>query len=63
MADVAIISDFLAVITLVFTIVAAKTSGRSDVTDIVGVGLPVGLHFREKVALVDALHFRNRSVN
>ena len=48
-ADVAIVADDFAGITLVLAIVTTETTRRRQVTDIVWVSLPVSLHFREKV--------------
>ena len=54
-ADVAIVLDNLASITDVFAVVAAETTGEVKMADIVGVGLPVGLHLREEVSLKNTL--------
>lgn len=62
-ADVAIVSDNLAGITHVFSVVAAEASREMKMPDIVGVGRPVSLHLREEVCLKDTLGFRDRAFN
>ena len=62
-ADIAIVGDHLAGIALVLTIVATETTRRLHVTDVVWVGLPVGLHLRKEIVLINALNLRNGSVN
>ena len=49
MADVAIAADDFAGITLVLAVVTTETTRRRQVTDIVWMSLPIGLHFRKKV--------------
>ena len=62
-ADVAIVADHSAVTTLVLAVVTPKTSGRSQVTDVVWMSLPVSLHLREEIDLIDALNLLDGAVN
>lgn len=59
MARVAIVcrDARLAVGGLVGTIVAAETTGKILVAQVVRVGAPVGFHLREKVVVIDVLDF------
>ena len=57
MAGVAVAADELARVAHVLAVVAAEAAGGIEVADVVRVRLPVGLHFREEVGLVDALDF------
>ena len=61
--DVAVVADHLARIALVLTIVATETTGRNQVADVVWVSLPISLHFRKEVSLVDALDLFDRAVH
>ena len=63
MADVAIVSDYLAGIAFVLAIVTTETTRRSQVTDVVWMSLPVSLHFREEISLEDPLHLRDSAIN
>ena len=44
----------------VLAVVAAETAGPVPVADVIGINLPVGLHFGEKVLAVNVLHFVDR---
>ena len=55
-ADVAIVADDFARAALVLAVVTTESSGRYQMTDVVGMRLPVSLHLRKEVDLVDALH-------
>ncbi|MDT4954380.1 MAG: hypothetical protein QOJ02_2518, partial [Acidobacteriota bacterium] len=57
---VAVVADDLPGIALVLTVVAAETALRIEVAYVVRVSLPVGLHLREEIGLVDALDFTDR---
>ena len=61
MTDVAVVSDdFLRVGGAdVFAIVAAETPLNIIMSDIIGMTLPVNLHFRKEVRLIDALNLHN----
>src|SRR5689334_2176965 len=54
-ADGAILADHLSVGAHVLAVVAAEAAGKVEVADIVGVSLPVNLHFREGRGAIDAL--------
>lgn len=62
-ALVAIAADHTAICTDVLPVVAAETSRRIKVSKIVGMRLPVQLHFRERGPLEDLLHFGDRVAN
>ena len=55
MAGVAVLADDFAICTLVVAIVAAKTSGKVEVPDVVVVRAPIELHLRECGVLVEPL--------
>lgn len=55
MADVAIISDYFPSVTHMLAVVAAETSGKIQMADIVWMGFPVCLHLREEIGAEDAL--------
>src|SRR5258708_32285489 len=59
MADVAVITNNLARIADVLTIMAAKAPLGIEVADVVWMSLPISLHLREKVSLKEALGFGN----
>ena len=56
MALVAVFADHLAIGADVLSVVAAETSDGIVVSQVVGVGLPVQLHFRERGAAEDLLN-------
>src|SRR5262245_50140144 len=62
-ADVAIISYYLAGAADVFAIMTAETTCGSQVTDVIRMGLPIGFHLGKEIDLIEALHFGDRSVN
>jgi hypothetical protein len=53
--DIAIVANNFAAITNVLSIMAAKTTRRVEVTDVVRVRCPVGSHLREEVSFKDSL--------
>ena len=57
MAGIAVVRDDFAGFANVLAVVAAKAAGEIEVTDVVRMRLPIGLHFREEIGLKDALHF------
>src|ERR1700730_8407034 len=63
MADVAIIPDYLACTAHVLAVVATEAAGRSQVTNVVGMSLPVGLHLGKEVDLINALNLRDCTIN
>lgn len=62
-ADVAIVADHFARAALVLAVVTTETSGRYQMTDVIWVRLPVSLHLRKEVDLVDALHLFDGAVD
>ena len=62
-ADVAIVTDHFAGVALVLAIVTTETSGRLQVTDVIRMSLPVSLHLRKEVVLIDALNLFDGAVN
>ena len=63
MADIAIVSNNFACVTDVFSVMAAKTTGRVEMTDVVWVTRPIRFHLGEKVGFEDALRFTHRRAN
>jgi hypothetical protein len=63
MTNVAVVADHLAGIALVLAIVTTETTRRYEVTDVVWMSLPISLHLREEVGLVDSLNLCDGSVN
>jgi len=63
MAGFAIFRNHLSVAAYVLAIVAAKASGEVKMANVIGMCLPIHLHFREHCALVDSLHLVNRVSN
>ena len=61
--DVAVIADDAALAAKVLTVVTAETSLPRQVADIIGMRLPVGLHFREEVSRVNALQLFDGRIN
>jgi len=62
-ARITIFWYYLAISVHVLAIVATETSRRLQVTDVVWMSLPVSLHLRKKVALIDALNLFDRAVD
>lgn len=63
MTDRALIANDLAVLRNMLAIVAAKTALCIVVSNVVRMCPPVGLHFREKVCLIDLLHLGDRGLD
>jgi hypothetical protein len=56
MANVAVVSNAFAVVANVLAIVTTEAPRRIKMTDVVGMRLPIRLHFWEEVSLKDALN-------
>src|SRR5215203_579423 len=62
-AYAAFISDDFSFLTEMLSVMAAKATLGVQVTYVVRVRGPIGLHLGEKVSLIDPLHFRDRPVH
>lgn len=62
-ADVAIVSDNFSFFAEMLSVVAPETALNFIMPDIIGVCLPIGFHFREKIRLINSLNFRNRAAD
>src|SRR6476620_10141570 len=57
--DRAVVSNYASVTARVLAVVTSETSLSVQVPEIIYVGLPIGLHLREEVCLIDLFHFGN----
>jgi hypothetical protein len=62
-ADVAVVGDYFAGVAHVFAVVTAEAAREIEMADVVWMGLPIGLHLREKVSLKDALNLGHGSLD
>ena len=62
MTDIAVVLNNAPIATYMFPIVTAETALRIEVTDVIGMGLPIGVHLREEVGLEDSLGLSNGSL-
>ena len=63
MTDVAVVRDDFAGVANVFAVVATEAAGEIKVTDVIRVGLPVGLHLGEEVGAKDSLDLGDGTLN
>ena len=63
MADIAIVSNNFACVTDVFSVMAAKTTGRVEMTDVVWMSRPIRFHLRKEVGFEDSLSFADCTLN
>ncbi len=63
MAEIAVFGDNFSLGRLVLAIMAAETPRCVEMTDVVRIGIPGHLHFREEITAVNGLNFLNRFVN
>jgi len=61
--DIAIVPDYSSVFAHMVAIMAAETAREVKVADVVRVGFPVRLHFREEVCLVKSKDFIDRGID
>jgi hypothetical protein len=62
-ANITVITNSLAVIAYVFTVVTAKTARRPQMPNIVGMGLPIRFHLWKEINLVDSLYLPYGAIN
>src|SRR5262245_49342800 len=55
MADIAIVSNHLPALAHMLSVVTPEAAGKIEVTYVVRMGLPVGLHLRKRICLKDSL--------
>ena len=63
MADRTVVSDHLTFLAEMLSIMTSKTPLGVVVPDVVYMSLPVSLHLREEVGLVNSLQFRDRTTD
>ena len=60
---VAIVRDYLAVVAHVFAIMTTEATVEIKMSDVIRMGLPVGLHLREKIRLKNSLDLFHRAID
>lgn len=60
MADIAVISNGLAGVAYMLSVMTTEAAREIEMTDVVGVRLPVGLHLREKIRTEYSLYLFDR---
>ena len=60
MADIAVISNGLAGVAYVLSVMTTEAAREIEMTDVVGVRLPVGLHLRKKIRTEYSLYLFDR---
>lgn len=60
MTDIAVIADGLAGVAYVLSVMTTEAAGEIEMTDVVGVRLPVGLHLRKEIGAEYALYLFDR---